>query len=33
MTNPAMRSYYVDRLVAEIAAPLPIIVLSRPPPF
>jgi hypothetical protein len=32
MTNPTMRNYYVDRLIAQLAA-RPAFILSRPPPF
>jgi hypothetical protein len=33
MTNLAMRSDFVDSLIAQIAASPPVFVLSRPPPF
>jgi hypothetical protein len=32
MTNPNTRSYYVEALMAKIAALPPISILSRPPP-
>jgi hypothetical protein len=33
MTNPTMRSYYVETRISRIAAMPRISVLSRPPPF
>ena len=33
MTNPTMRSYYVETLILQIAAMPRISILARPPPF
>jgi hypothetical protein len=33
MTNPTVRSYYVEALISQIAAKPCISILSRPPPL
>jgi hypothetical protein len=33
MTNPTMRSHYVETLISQIAAMPGISILARPPPF